>query len=49
MVVEVVCMGVACVGRRGEWKGVLRDTRGEGDGWMDVRGAPVDNSRRGTF
>lgn len=49
MVVEVVCMGVACVGRRGEWKGVLRDTRSDGDGGTDVSGAPVDSSRRGMF
>lgn len=47
MVVEVVCMGVACVGRRGEWKGVLRDTRSDRDGGTDVSGAPVDSFKAG--
>ena len=31
VVVEVACVGVACVWGRGEWEVVLRETRSEGD------------------
>lgn len=47
--VEVACGGDVYVRRKGEWKGVLRDTRSDGDGGTDVSGAPVDSSRRGMF
>ena len=30
VVVEVACVGVACVWGRGEWEGVLRETRARG-------------------
>ena len=54
VVVEVACVGVtcvcvACVGRRGEWKGVLRDTRSKGDGGKDVKGAAPDSFKLDLF
>lgn len=48
-VVEVSCLGIGCMGCGVEWKGMLRDSRSEGDSGKDVRGAPSEGFKVGYF
>ena len=47
--VEVACGGDVYVRRKGEWKGVLRDTGSAGDGGKDVKGAAPDSFKLDLF